>query len=382
MTSRTSARSLLTTVRRFVLGPWPISAGALWAFLSSMVLAFTWRLAGPNPMVPQTESLSHRLLVILATGLTGPAVVLVPLIVYRTMRLRITRMAIHAPEYLLTLAAATLLAAVVLTGAFHAEPLFSGFLGDPSVGQTWGRILIPVWFMNAVVGSVIVRFQKESTAARAALETVVVQRRLILESEERVRGEVAAFLHERVQTDLVSIGLRIRAALPLPPDEMTRELEATMAELERVRFHEVRKASRQLSPNLDQVSLDTALRDLADAYRPGMTVTVDVSAAASRVLKAPGSAARATGIYRICEQGLLNAAIHGHANACLIRVALEDSDSLKLTLDDNGVGLPLSAVVPGMGSTVISAWVESLQGQWSLEPASVGMTLTATIPTR
>jgi signal transduction histidine kinase len=89
---------------------------------------------------------------------------------------------------------------------------------------------------------------------------------------------------------------------------------------------------------------------------------------------------RATGLYRICEQGLLNAAIHGHATECSIQVTLTPRDELVLHLTDNGVGLQGKPVQPGMGSTVISAWVESLGGQWALEPAASGMTLTATFP--
>jgi signal transduction histidine kinase len=53
-----------------------------------------------------------------------------------------------------------------------------------------------------------------------------------------------------------------------------------------------------------------------------------------------------------------------------------------LRLTDNGIGLQGKSVQPGMGSTVISAWVESLQGTWSLEPGVIGLTLTAAIPIR
>ena len=35
---------------------------------------------------------------------------------------------------------------------------------------------------------------------------------------------------------------------------------------------------------------------------------------------------------------------------------------------------------PGMGSTLISAWTETLGGHWTLESATVGATLTAVIP--
>ena len=51
-----------------------------------------------------------------------------------------------------------------------------------------------------------------------------------------------------------------------------------------------------------------------------------------------------------------------------------------MILSDNGIGMQCETLQPGMGMTVISAWVEALGGQWSLQPAAVGMTLIATFP--
>jgi signal transduction histidine kinase len=61
-------------------------------------------------------------------------------------------------------------------------------------------------------------------------------------------------------------------------------------------------------------------------------------------------------------------------------VLLTSDDTLVLELTDDGFGMQSDTLQPGMGMTVISAWVESLQGEWMLEPANVGMTLTAVIP--
>ncbi len=146
------------------------------------------------------------------------------------------------------------------------------------------------------------------------------------------------------------------------------------------RADEMRRASRQLSPNLANVVLETALRELADSYRPGLTVTISISPDAASRLHGRSVVTRATGMYRICEQALLNSAIHGHASEYSIRVVLDERDAYLLEIRDNGVGLSGAPIVPGMGSTVISAWVDSLQGVWSLEPAGAGMMLTATIP--
>ncbi len=59
---------------------------------------------------------------------------------------------------------------------------------------------------------------------------------------------------------------------------------------------------------------------------------------------------------------------------------LTPRDELVLHLTDDGIGLQGKPVQPGMGSTVISAWVESLRGEWSLEQEATGVVLTATIP--
>ena len=117
----------------------------------------------------------------------------------------------------------------------------------------------------------------------------------MLESEERVREQVASFLHDRVQTDLVTIALRIRATIGQSPDVMASELTSVISELERVRSKEVRMASRQLSPNLATVTLDAALRDLAESYRPAREVSIDVHSSVSHRIEQYGVSSLAEG---------------------------------------------------------------------------------------
>jgi glucose-6-phosphate-specific signal transduction histidine kinase len=380
MTTRSSVNDMLRTVRRFILGPWPMHTGALWTFLSAMILGVTWRLFGSQPMVPQSTLVSERILPILAVGILSPGVVLVPLIIYRRIRSRFVLRAVTSPEYLLALAGASVIGGALVNVIFRDSVLAQEVLNHPRLLDSSVRIFVPVAVINAVIGTVFARIQKESDTAQEALQTVVAQRRLLLESEERVRGQVASFLHDRVQTDLVTIALRIRATMGQSPEVMTNELTSVITELERVRSKEVRMASRQLSPNLSTVTLDTALRDLAESYRPAMEVLIDVHASVSHRIEQYDDSSRATGIYRICEQGLLNAAVHGLATECSIQLALTAGDELVLHLRDNGIGMQGESVQPGMGMTVMSAWVETLGGQWSLGPSDSGTTLTATIP--
>jgi glucose-6-phosphate-specific signal transduction histidine kinase len=270
----------------------------------------------------------------------------------------------------------------LINRAFQFSTEYQQVMSYPGPLDAAWRAFFPTWILIAIIGSVFARIQKESDTAQDALQTVVAQRRLILESEERVRGQVAAFLHDRVQTDLVSIALRVRATIGQTPEVMASELNSVITELERVRSQEVRRASRQLSPNLDTVSFDAALHDLAESYLPAMAVAINVHESAANRIEQYDEDTRATGLYRICEQGLLNAAIHGHATECSIHVWVNAENELVFELHDNGVGLLSKTAEPGMGFTVISAWVESLNGQWSLSPATVGMTLTASLPAR
>jgi len=333
-----------------------------------------------NSMIPLTEHPVFRGAAILAFALVMPTVMVAPWMVYGRFRRRWANTPVGSTEYMITLVLASTIAAAIFNVGLRFQPTINEILNDPGLLNTTIRMFVPLWVINAVLGTVFARIQKESTTAQDALQTVVAQRRLLLESEERVRGQVAAYLHDRVQTDLVAIGLRIRAAASTGSPETVRQVDVALAELERVRADEVRRASRQLSPNLVNVALDTALRELADSYRPGMMVTVAISPQAASRLQGRSEVTRATGMYRICEQALLNSAVHGHASECSIRIVVDDADAYVLEIRDNGVGLAGAPLVPGMGSTVISAWVESLAGEWSLHPSPPGVTLTAVVP--
>lgn len=380
MTSSSRVKQAARVVRHFVLGPWPIHPGLLWTFLALLLAGAAWRLIGAQPLLPVASPLAQRVAVIVMFAILVPAVGVVPLIIYLRIRGRLSRNPIRSPEYLISLAAAAAVGALVIEPLLPTFPIMQQILGHPSFIETFLRAFIVVWLVSALIGTVYERIQRESDTARAALQTVVTQRRLLLESEERVRGQVAAYLHDRVQTDLVTIGLRIRAAVDLERAEMTREIDASLADLERVRADEVRSASRRLSPHLTRVPFDNALRDLAAGYRPGMTINVSVADDAASRLRTGDSITVATGLYRICEQGLLNAAVHGHATECWIQLSLDSQGRFVLSLHDNGVGLPASPTPAGMGTTVISAWSQALDGAWSLESADVGARLTAVIP--
>jgi signal transduction histidine kinase len=370
----------LGSVRRFFIGPWPIYGLMLWLLISVTISGVSFRLIGPGAVVQNSLSLQERLLTIAIAGIAGPGLVVLPLMAYQRIRRRLTTRAITSPEYLIALLVASAICAAALELLPWISPTLSQLIGASTPLVSVVRYFLLLWFINSLLGAFLERIRVTSEIAQNALKVVVHQRRLILESEERVRGQVATYLHDRVQTDLVSIGLRIRAIIDRSPEDIQGPLSEALSEIERVRSQEVRRASRHLSPDIQRIGLETALRELSDAYRPGMSVTIVLAESfADRPASEPAST-QATAVYRICEQGLLNAAVHGHASECSIVVSESESHQVVLELRDNGVGSPHATPEPGTGMAVISAWVESLHGEWSLTSTGSGMLLRASLP--
>jgi signal transduction histidine kinase len=381
MASKQSVLTPLRSIRRFIIGPWPIHALVVWALMSVFVAGIAFRfIAVQNPLIPQSTSFAARLTFIVTYSIFGPGLVLVPLIIYQRLRKRLTERPVTAIEYLLSLLLASCIAAALLEFTPLSDPVREVGFDSPGVFTAIGRFFVQVWFFNALMGAFLERIRLSSQVAQDALKVVTHQRRLLLESEERVRGQVATYLHDRVQTDLVSIGLRIRAIIYQSPEDIKGPLSEALSEIERVRSQEVRRASRHLSPDIQRIGLETALRELADAYRPGMSVTIVLAESFADRPASESASTQAAAVYRICEQGLLNAAVHGHASECSIVVSESQSHQVVLELRDNGVGSPHPTPEPGTGMTVISAWVESLHGEWSLTSTGSGMLLSASLP--
>ena len=81
----------------------------------------------------------------------------------------------------------------------------------------------------------------------------------------------------------------------------------------------------------------------------------------------------------VARGALLNAAAHGHARHVDISLT-QTSGELRLTVDDDGQGLP-AKTTQGTGTAIITSWVGVTGGTWSLAPAEQqGTRLVVTIP--
>lgn len=245
------------------------------------------------------------------------------------------------------------------------------------------RAFIALTIVNSSLGITDARLRRQMRQTDTALELVQSQRSAVLEAEERARQSVATLLHDRVQAGLVAAMLQLRQLTKSLDDEDSAKIHSVIADIEAIRTRDVRAASRQLSPDLRNLTLNQVLKVLASTYAPAMKVSIDVNELdldSSDAATVDGQQKPLRlGLYRIVEQALLNAAAHGRASSVSV-VGRREGSEFVLTVTDDGVGLADDPVIPGSGSAIIDAWTAALGGTWVLEAGEQGVVLTAGLP--
>ena len=213
---------------------------------------------------------------------------------------------------------------------------------------------------TAIFGVAGDRVTRQRDRAERALEEVERQREQILVADEQARRDVADYLHDSVQADLVVLSMQLDSLAGHMPAPYADQVRSVVQELESVRLLDVRTASRRLSPDIAALGLAGALHEAAQGYAPTMRVSVDCPESLPRQR---GDEQLAT--YRIVEQALLNAAVHGKASTCRVQVEVRSESALRVTVTNDGAPLP-GVLMSGAGTAVIDAWVERCDGSWSL----------------
>ena len=277
-------------------------------------------------------------------------------------------------SYLVTLGAMTAVSVAFRVAVLSGTPAMS--VGANLAG--YGRFLFTFMLTSAVAGVIVSRLEAQVTATQEALRVAREQQVQLIAADEEARRQVSLLLHDRVQAGLLTTCLELRGLAPaLPPGERSM-LEGLIERLEAMRVLDVRQAARVLSPNLEEVDLQTALEDLAAQYEAIFTTEVVIDPADERELSERWPFT-ALAIYRIVDQGLINVAAHAAAESVIVRVE-RASDGFRVSVQDDGRGIA-EPQRPGLGSTLITTWVRATEGEWSLLPNTgmSGATLTATL---
>lgn len=190
--------------------------------------------------------------------------------------------------------------------------------------------------------------------------------RLVLAREEE-RSRLRRDLHDGLAPTLAGLSLTagtIKGLVRRDPEEAT----ALAAELEgaiRDTVGEVRRVVYNLRPpTLDELGLLAAIRELVAQFGSDGRATnrMDVAALLPDGLP-PLPAAVEVAVYRIVQEGLMNAERHAHARLCSI--SLHVGDDLCLEIMDDGLGL-VDRYEPGVGLRSMRERTEELGGVFQI----------------
>jgi signal transduction histidine kinase len=266
-------------------------------------------------------------------------------------------------------------------GARLRELGFGSVAGAPILvdGRLWGL---------AVVGSTrtkrlppdtkqrIAEFADLAATAIAASTTradLIASRARIVAASDEARRRLERDLHDGAQQRLVSLRLKLRAAVTNVPDELDglKNVLANVASDLTDVTTELQEISRGIHPAvLSKGGLAPALRALAN--RSAIPAKVDVA------IERPVPDPVEVGAYYIVAEALTNAAKHSHATEVIVS-AHDEGANLYLSVTDNGIGGANAG--KGSGLVGLNDRVEALGGKMTITsiPGS-GTSLNVTIP--
>jgi len=354
------------------IGPWPLRPWVASVSVGVGVLIVTtasWREGFVNdPVRTLAEGLSLVGVGALVAG--GATTVATRLVSRRTLH--------RLAPYLIVIAASAALAAM---GMFVIELAFGASSQESLLNliQRSMRLTILMAFVLAIAGIAEERLRRQTRIAEESLSELDRQHSLMLIHEEQTRRQFAMLLHDQVQAGLITACLELKMATNDETLVNRERVDAAITRIDHIRGLKLHQAARGLSPDLSNLGLHGALRDLMRIYEPAMKASIDVTPEVTKVSPLiPTHVLLAC--YRIVEQGVLNSVVHGQANECIITVNLSSETTVSIEVTDNGTGVTQTDNARGFGSAVLDSWCRVLGGSWFLEyPPGGGARLMATL---
>jgi signal transduction histidine kinase len=248
------------------------------------------------------------------------------------------------------------------------------FLAD-QIGD-FGRDLLPVNFNVFIITLALglVTLALMHNAERRIVERLNIatglvikleeEREGLIHSDEQLRRQTSQFLHDRVQSDLMVVGMQLKSISGKSSAEVNEVIDRAIIGLENTRTSDLKNLIQVLAPNLEAGSLQAALDVLLNQYRTNMEVSVKIDAATealdSKIL---------LGIFRIVEQSILNALVHGPAKRVQINVSTDSMGVTDIIISDDGPGISVEQIASGLGTSIIDSWVGILNGSKEVDSA-------------
>lgn len=209
------------------------------------------------------------------------------------------------------------------------------------------------------------------TRARALTEQIAERNRLeheILEISERERLRIGQDLHDGLCQHLAGTAMVSQLLAQDLADESHSRAERArrIVDLTEEGISLARGIAKGLHPiGMQAGGLMQALEDFASTTSDLFGIICDFECNLPVTVH---SASVSTHLYRIAQEGVSNAVRHGRASR--IEIMLEETDNgIRLSVTDNGIGLPAQFPAGGLGLRTMAARAKFMGGQFSLRPA-------------
>jgi signal transduction histidine kinase len=240
-----------------------------------------------------------------------------------------------------------------------------------------GIALFATWHVSRLERDLQLRRLKE-------LQTTNDLQRLsakLVTAQEEERRTIARELHDEIGQVLMAI--KVELALAQRRIEATGGTPLLLDDAQSITdgaLSTVRDLSRLLHPALlDDLGLPAALDSYLTAFgkRHGIAVELLHEGMSDRLVPEIEAAA-----YRVVQEALTNVAKHAHATFALVYLS-RTGDTVKVTIEDNGVGFEPGVARGGLGLIGIRERVAHLQGTVHVDSgAGKGTRLTIELPAR
>jgi signal transduction histidine kinase len=253
---------------------------------------------------------------------------------------------------------------LTFTSRFFSASLSKYFEVDLS--EIW-QISAITFFINVPVYLIVLSLLHQSEklinsrlqTADSKVTKLKSERRVLIKSDEEIRRQVAQYLHDRVQSELMVAVIQLKSLSDKSEEEREFEIESIFKRLERLRSVDLSKLAQILAPNFTVGGLMGSLGMLIHQYSNNFDTNLTLDPNLSDLEESS-----MLGIYRIIEQALLNTITHGPAFNVAIKIELRNSKMIHLSVKDDGPGSDSSHV--GVGTTIIDSWVDLMSGSKSI----------------
>jgi len=218
----------------------------------------------------------------------------------------------------------------------------------------------PIEFDGEIISASVIRNITERKESQLKLEEERIKRiNSFLDGQEDERKRLSRELHDGIGQSLIGIKMRLDM-LKLTPDEKNEETLEMVRGYVNQTVQEVRRVSNNLMPSvLRDIGLKLALQKLCDETQAntGMRISIDLE-----TVTKIGDDRIKTYLYRITQEAIHNAVKHSKASSMDIML-LQDSQKVRLIIEDNGVGFDINALTErGNGLYYMQERVSILQG--------------------